>query len=402
MSKMKAIKGILYLVNFLLGGFAQAQSDRPVLEVAREWAMEKAYKQAMAVIVEELDYHPDSHDLLAYKARLHLWMGEFNSAGMTIDTLFSLYPNDYETYEISVIRVWWMKDWKSLNSLTTQALIHFPRNKNFLFKKMLALQRLERYQEAILFYKKSRDPVLDDLAKEVRFKHHQQLGIITSYSQFSQAFDPWLITTLKYQKVSRTSFNISGTYGRLFNQTGLSANGEFYGKIGTHINGYIEAGGSVSDIFPSFRVGAEGSYMLKKTELIAGVKFLQFPNQASPYMLGILGLGTYVDQYYLNYKAYLAKLEQSSRITHTFLARVIFDDRFHYVQLNLTHGSVPLQISSSREILRVGAYSILLLYNRLLFSNVILSVSAGYQGEQYPTGSERSRYTGQIEFSWMF
>ncbi|MEP5611266.1 MAG: hypothetical protein ABJP45_03410, partial [Cyclobacteriaceae bacterium] len=68
----------------------------------------------------------------------------------------------------------------------------------------------------------------------------------------------------------------------------------------------------------------------------------------------------------------------------------------------LTNGVTPLQINNLSEISRVNANAINITYSHLFFDNLISSIAAGGQKEEYLTGSNRVRYTVRVGLSRIF
>lgn len=398
------MKKLLYTLFILVSAASIGQEASSYLQEAKALASNTAYTKAIATLENGLQKYPNDHDLLSFRIRILLWNKDFQKANDLLSELFIHYPNDQEGFQLLATVAEWSGDWGQLLTTSELAITSYPDDEGFKLKKLVALKNLERYQEASDFSMtiNEKNAKLNALKRDLHYSHHRQLGLLGSYSHFSQTFNPWALGTLRYQHISKSSFNISATYGRMFDQPGTSFNTEYYPKISQNLTGFFELGASGSSIFPQIRAGAELTALVRKIAFSAGGKMLQFKAQEKKVKLLTFGLGGYFGSFYTNYKSYLSKIGDTQSLTHTLLIRRFFKNRFHYLQLNLTNGSTPLQINNFAEISRVGASAIQLSYSELFFDKLLTTVALGGQMEKYQSGSDRVRSTITIGLSRLF
>ncbi|MEP5613449.1 MAG: YaiO family outer membrane beta-barrel protein, partial [Cyclobacteriaceae bacterium] len=275
------MKKLLTILFIAVGVFVFGQGSGSYLDRAKTHASEKEYAQALGVLSTGIARYPGDHDLRSYQIRVHLWDGDYLAGKILIEDLLVDFPNDHEGFQLQVTQNWWSEDWEDLLNSTETATSIFPDDQDFKLKKLIALTNLERYTEAsaLLATLDQNSPQVEELGNEMKMKHHQQVGVSSSYAHFTEAFDPWILGTVRYQRISRSSLNVSATYGRMFNQNGTSFNAEYYPKFSKNLTGFLELGGSQSAIFPELRAGAEVTAIVTKFELSIGGKVLQFKNQ---------------------------------------------------------------------------------------------------------------------------
>ncbi|MEP1094118.1 MAG: YaiO family outer membrane beta-barrel protein [Cyclobacteriaceae bacterium] len=395
------MKKLLFTLFVTIGYLASGQDSESYLKRAKALASEKEYAEASGVLYVGLERYPADHDLRSYQIRILLWAGDYSAGVVQIEKLLLDFPDDYEGLQLLIIKDWWSENWAGLLNSTESALSSFPNDNDFKLKKLLALKNLERYAEASDFLATLTEtsPQLVELGNEIKMKHHHQIGISSSYAHFTEAFDPWILGTVNYQRISRSSLNVSATYGRMFDQNGTSFNAAYYPRFSKNLTGFVEVGTSQSVIFPELRVGAELTALMSVLEMSLGGKVLKFKEQEEGATLITAGLGKYLKNYFVNYKAWFAQVNSTRSLTHTLLVRRFFQNRFHYVQLNLANGATPLQINNFSEISRVSASAVNLTYSHLLFETIISSISLGGQKEDYFSGANRVRYTVRVGLS---
>ncbi|MEP1033139.1 YaiO family outer membrane beta-barrel protein [Ekhidna sp.] len=398
------MKNLLIPFILSLGLNASAQTIEEFLTEIKTLSSEKNYDVALQVISNGLEMYPQDADLEIYRTRMYLWMGEYPETETLLVNQLEIYPDNYEVHQLNNNLYLWQEKWEQLLAASSASLSFFPDDLDFKTKKVIALKNLKKYKEAIEIYESTADksPTLISLGEELKMVHHQQIGLTISRSQFSSSFDPWTTGRVEYQYVSKNSFNISTTYANMFNQTGTSFNAEFYPRLSNKISGFFEAGGSSSAILPKFRFGGEIILEAKKIELSVGAKLLNFRDQDEAIRITTAAVGWYYKKFYANFKGYLTTVEATHSTTGSLLVRRTFNNRYHYVQVNLAQGATPLQINNFAEISRINSTTLLLSYSHFITNGYVILISAGTQNEEYVEGVNRDRYSASISFSKQF
>ncbi|MEM6829870.1 MAG: YaiO family outer membrane beta-barrel protein [Bacteroidota bacterium] len=389
------MKKLIYIICLVASVGVSAQEAMDYLNQAKEHASNGQLNESLEAIRNGLAVYPKDHDLLAYKTRIHLWRKEYAMADVELDVLFGHYPNDYEGFELQTTRDLWNEDWVQLEESTATALASYPDDAGFQEKRLLSLMKQEKYALAEDYYTQlpQKNAKINELGRQVKLYYHDQVGVAASYSQFDQVLSPWTEGKVQYQHVAKNSWNVSATYANMFDEAGVRFNGEYYPKLGKNLYGFVEAGVSQASIFPEYQAGTALTYVLKAFEVSAGARALKFQAQDNLIHIYTAAAGYYFSRYYANYKAYFSMIESTGELTHTFLLRRFLTNRFHYIQLNATNGSMPLQISNFSEVSRLDASSVLLTYSHLFGHQFIVNGSIGGQMEEYRNGAIRNRMT---------
>lgn len=398
------MKKIFYILFISLSTSLCAQEAADLLKQAKQLVSDGAPAKSLAIIQQGLQSFPGDHDLLAYQARILLWEKEYAKADLVLNELQANYPNDYEVFELTITRNYWSERWAQLETATTHALSSFPKDLNFQEKKLLALIKQKKYNEANAYYQALgvTNVEIEALGRQVKLYYHDQVGVSTRYSYFDRVLSPWVEGQLAYRHTAKNSWNASATYADMFDEDGVRFNGEYYPTLTKNLYGFLSAGVSNAAIFPQYQYGAELTYRLKSLELAGGARRLKFKGQDDLINMVTLAAGYYLGQYYANYKAYFTTLEATGELTHSLLLRRFLKNRFHYLQLNVTNGGTPLQVTNFSEVSRLDATSVLLTYSHLLADRFIFYVAAGGQTEEYRNGAIRNRMTGSLGLSRIF
>ncbi|MEP4496443.1 MAG: YaiO family outer membrane beta-barrel protein [Ekhidna sp.] len=399
------MKKIIFLLTMLvfLAGMAQNKPEEHLLK-AKKWSEVKLYDQALKAIGKGLEEFPEDHDLKSYKIRILLWQKDFDRADNKIESLLNDYPNDYETLQLKATSYWWSNNWIRLKETSRSSLVHYPNDPFFQEKEIIALWELKEYKEASKRF--STIDVASSLSTRLalisKLYNHQRVGIDFIYSHFNNTFSPWSVIRASYHNEAKHSWSLGVSHGNMFSQNGVSFDGAFYPSFGKTFRAVIDLGGSDSEIFPEYRAGAELIADVRKLEFRAGSRIMSFKFSENQIFIHTAGMGIYKGDYYANYKAYLAQLDnRSNDLTHTFLIRRNFSNRFHYIQINASRGTTPLQVSNFSEISRLEATTVRVSYHTLFKEKFMLNASVGFQEEKYLSGN-RTRTDGSIGVSMMF
>ena len=391
---------LLLIVNHSL----TAQQVVQYLDSARSLAKQEAYQKAEKVLMKGLQKHENDHDLLAYHVRLQLWQHDYEKAEQAINHLFSLFPEGREGFELVTTLHLWQENWQELLYWSERALAGESENLDFQYRKLLALVRMGARQRAYAFFLflESPDSRARQLIRELRLRYHDRLALSFSHARFDETLNPWTLVSLAYHRASENSWNVTGTFGQMFDQTGASIAATHYGRLSKVFTSVIDVGGGKGEIFPQLNGGAELSGSFGKTSLMLGARALYFEGEAETVKIFTFGAAQYFRDYYFRYKAYHSFIENTGEVTHTMMFRRFFTNRFHFLQLNGTEGNVPLRISNFDEVSRLSARSLSATYSHLIAEKYILQASLGGQQERFRQGNKRIRRTFSLSFSRIF
>ncbi len=394
----------LLIILILVGGLTYGQDASYFLNAAKNEVESGNLDKAYTKIKEGQNSYPNDHDLMAYESRILLWKKEYASAASSIEKLFLSYPNDYEGFELKSTAYLWQEQWLELKRTSENALSIYRDDPSFQEKLLYALNGLNEHKKVRETYNQieHKNARMDAINFDAKLSDHQRVGTSYRYSHFTNSFDPWQFARVNYHREGKNPWSIAGTYGNMFGLNGSMFEAQIYPKIDKHIHAYFSASYSNSIIFPRLRIGGEVTGKVGKMEIIAGTRWMNFRATNIDLFIHSLGLGTYFGNYYANYKANLTDSNgDMNNLTHTLFIRRFFDHRFHFVQLNLSEGTTPLQVNNLSEITRLQAMSAQLMYSRILFQDYLVNVGIGSQVEKYSSG-DRNRIDASVSVSRIF
>ncbi|MEO1256055.1 MAG: YaiO family outer membrane beta-barrel protein [Bacteroidota bacterium] len=347
------MKKLITVILFALASLAIAQEAPEYLDLAKQAVELNDLEKGLEAIRSGLDKYPLDHDLRSYEVRILLWQKTFALAEQKIDLLLAYYPDDHEALQLKAVAYWWQEDWANLRNTSSYALKLYQDDLFFQEKLLIALSELGQHKGVKETYRQmtQKNELIDKLNFESTLNHHQRVGTNVSHSEFSNAFAPWTLTSLKYHREAKTSWSLAGTYGNMFGISGTMIESTVYPTIGKRLSGFINASYSHSTIFPRYRVGGELVSSMGNAELAAGARWMNFSETNDHIFIYTAGVGMYFGSFYSSYKAYLADFKgNTDNVTHTLLLRRIIGHRYHYLQLNLSEGTTPLQVNNFSEV----------------------------------------------------
>ena len=392
------------IISFFMTTLSFGQDAFQFLQEAKDASRAERLDQALSKVELGLMHYPEDHDLLAYGARILLWKKEYKLAEQRIGKLFINHPNDYEGLVLKTTALLWQERWQELRALCEEALKVYENDSFFQEKRLMALNELEEHQQVRKVYQSIQDK--NERMKAIHFdsklNSHQRIGTSYRYSHFTNSFSPWQIARIDYHNQGKNPWSVSGIYGNMFDSNGTMLEGNLYPRINQKIDAYVTASYSQATIFPRFRLGGELIGKVAKAEISAGARWMNFKASNLDLLIYTAGLGTYFSNYYANYKVYLTDIQGNrNNLTHTFLIRRFIGHRYHYVQLNFSEGTTPLQVNNLSEVTRLQAMSARFTYSNIFFDNYLITLSVGSQIEQYSSG-DRNRIDGVIGISRIF
>lgn len=392
------MKRLITIVYWLSALVVCGQSDMDILSEAQRLSAETKYDQALQVIEGGLDSYPNHHDLMAYKVRVLLWDRQYALAEEAMEQLQSEYPNDVEAWELRLTGSLWQEKWERLLTEVELAKAAINEDQSLEKYRLKALLGLKRYKDAKMLIEKMNDPSLDKLREILFLNDHHFASVSGEHSQFSEVFTPWTLLTATYGHTSRHSWNASTTYGHMFDQNGVKFNLNAYPTISRSSSVHLELGYSPSDIFADFEAGGEWIQSVKRWDFTAGTKYFDFDDENI--LVYKSSIGYYPTDSYVNYRVYYSEVLETPSWTHLLTLRRFFSNRFHYLQLQGSLGSTPIQISNLIEAQRLDARAVSLSYKHLFVKHRwMMDAGIGLQNETYLEGQSRDRFNFQLGVS---
>ena len=398
------MKQKLAVISILVSTLSFGQGALHFLDRAKTQVEAGNLEEALLILDEGLEVYSNDHDLMAYGARVLLWKKAFTEATSKIEELLLHYPNDYEGLELKSTTFLWQEEWEGLKKACKEALKTYKEDPLFQERFLIALNELEQHREVRKAYAtiEDKNERIQAINFDSRLSQHQRIGASYRYSHFTNGFSPWQITRINYHREGKHPWSIAGIYGNMFDMGGTMVKSSVYPRINQYFSGYVSVSYSNATIFPTYRVGGELIGRIKKVELSGGARWMNFSETKVDLLIYTAGVGLYFGNYFVNYKAYLTDFQgEADNLTHTLLLRRILDHRYHYIQLNLSEGTTPLQVNNLSEVSRLQAMSAQLIYSNIILDDYLITIGIGSQIEKYNSG-DRNRLDGSVSFARIF
>ncbi len=378
----------LLAIGYLLAQDIKTLTPDELFNQARNIPKEKAnYPKIISTLKLALEKSPDYADVRLLLGRVYTWNQNLDSARLQFNQVLAKYPENPEAHAaISDLEYWNGNYIRSLDHIN-QGLLYQPNSTDLLVKKARALTALKDTKQASSFFKEHSD--LDtlrnfyDLLKRETAKNIASAGYEFVY--FDKRFDdPWHFSYVDYSRNTKLGY-VSGRlwYSRRYNTNGFQGEIDAYPILTKKLYSYIGVGASGSTIFPRFRAGTSLYYTLpKQFDSELGFRYLNFnPTET---FIGVVGLGKYIKNWYINIQSYLSLSPRITSQSHTLNVRYYFSDRFNVAGLQVGTGVSPDDRARSiDQPVNLKSYKLGLNYGRDIANNLSIATAALWYYEEY-------------------
>lgn len=214
-----------------------------------------------------------------------------------------------------------------------------------------------------------------------------------NHVRFDADLDPWHLMSVEGSRRSGAgTILLRGTGARRFGQTGQQAELEAYPRLTSRTYGFLNLGYSPSEIFPTWRYGAELFANLGAgVEASGGVRHLRF--DTDDVTLYTASLGKYLGNYYGVLRPTLASNDGEVSLSGDLLLRRYSGDAHEHVTLRLGGGESPGEQITAFELERLSSRRASLDGVVALRDPVGLRWSLGVEGEELPGERSRARFS---------
>ena len=176
-----------------------------------------------------------------------------------------------------------------------------------------------------------------------------------SHTRFDRDLDPWHVVSLEGSRRSAAATLVArGSFARRFGETGQQVELDAYPRLTSRTYAFLSAGYSPSEIFPTWRYGAElygdaGGGL----ELSAGFRRLEFRHV--DVALYSASVGKYAGHYYGSLRPTLAWTRGRADLSGDLLVRRYLRDDSEYVTLRFGGGRAAAETITAVELERLSS-----------------------------------------------
>jgi len=356
-----------------------------LFQEARDLAfISKNNPEAILVCQQALALNPVNSDFRVFLGRLYAWEGHYDTAAVHLIQVLDKNP-EYEDARNALANVYiWGKNFDQALELLDAGLKQNPVNTDFLYKKALCLNSMNKPESARKVLKKLLKIDANHAEAAILLKNlpdpdpQRKISIAYSYDRLADtktqwqmlvdeaSLDPWQLLTLEAEQ----KFSFGPVIARLnlanrFELTGTQIEIEAYPNIRRGTYSYLSIGYSGSSIFPIYRLGAELFQDLPQAfEASLGFRFLHL--EATDVSVITASTGKYIGNYWVNVRAFISPQDVSFSKAWNFQSRRYLKDADTFLEVNLGSGESIGTGLGSEEINYLGSRHIAFQYQRKL------------------------------------
>lgn len=345
------------------------------IELGKNYLQTKQYDSARFYFKKIITKNIKYKEAFSYLANTELEDSKFEEAQIACESALLLYPDDRKFYLLKL-----------------EILESKPNNENQTFsylKELLAKYPTEVSLKLKLFNIKTRISA-------------DRIGFSYNFIGFDREnIGPNHLLGLQYIRV-RKDITLIGKVNFLDRQFfGKSVNNGLQYELETYFtnndNSYSFANLSLSNdnyVFPKLRAGYSYFRNFRKGwEGDIGIRYTKAIDQ--DLYAGVLGLGRYINSYWLNLRSYLQKDKTTIYPSFAVNARYYYNTKYDYVSVLLGYGSSPderfaiglLQQKATLNSYRIGAG-----YYKLFWKNYFTGIQASFNKQEYIKGSFQNEF----------
>ncbi len=313
-------------------------SSDELFKIVRNKAFNGNKTEAIVILKAVLNKSPNYNDVRVFLGRVYAWEGLRADARREIQLVLDKEPNNIDARCALIDVEMWSDDYEKALNLANTGLIKNPNSEDLILKKVKALIKLNRMDEAnielerLLAINPANEEALK-LKKELKIAYLKNY-VSVSYTRDEPAkvFDPTNYYSIQYGR--KTKY---GSAILRYNQTqrassvGRQAEIDLYPRIKKGVYGYLNYGYSNTLLFPDHRAGAELYVSLPKSfEASAGARYMYF-GANSAVTLYTFTLGKYYGNYWFSGRTFLTDGTKGISNSYTFIARRYFANPISYI-----------------------------------------------------------------------
>lgn len=195
-------------------------------------------------------------------------------------------------------------------------------------------------------------------AKKIRVDSTESfVAAEVGYVDFRGSIDPWKLASISILHHAPGAALIGRlNYANRFSTSGAQVEADAYPRLNSTTYAYINLGYSRSEIFPSWRYGAEVFKSLPYAwEASVGFRELRFPDNPVTLVTGTVG--KYFDNYWVSARPFVRFKSSGNEASIGVTARRYFTDADHFAGVRASYGNAPSDQITPDQLTRTRSYS---------------------------------------------
>lgn len=407
----KIIPTLILLVALTKVTAQKIDTDSLLVEAIKEFEVKKNYKKAKKLSQQGYKLAPDYLDFQIELGKNYLQTKQADSARFYFSNVIQ--KNNKYKEAFSYLAQVELNDSKPDAALYVceKALLLFPDDRKFYLLKLEILESIPKNDIATFSYLKE---LLKKYPSDVALKlklftiktkiKSDRIGAFYNLTTISrEAIGPIHLLGLQYIRerkditiIGRVNYMDRYAFGKSTNK-GLQYELESY--FTNSEKSYSFASISVSNdnyVFAPLRAGYSYFYNFKKGwEGDLGLRYTRAGEK--DFYAGVLGLGRYIDSYWLNLRTYIQKDNNNYYPSFALNTRYYYNTKYDYLSLLAGYGTSPderystglVQQRTSLNSYRIGAG-----YYKLFWENYFTGIQASFNKQEYAA----SNFQNEIDF----
>ncbi|RTY95245.1 YaiO family outer membrane beta-barrel protein [Flavobacterium sp. GT3R68] len=396
---------LFILLNIFMNLNLSAQkidSDSLLVQTLHEMNSANNYLKAIQMAKKGIQIAPDYLDFHLALGRSYQLINENDSARVSFNYVINKNPSYRDAFEYLAELEIEEKNILNANTILDKALLHYPEEKDFHFLKLQAIE-LENDDEKLIAYllsliqKYPEDQNIKQQLTELQAKSvSDRVGVNYNHTTFERnGFGPWHLMGLQYVRerkkftaIGRINYADRRALGASIN-TGIQYEMETYFVNSNKGYSFVNVGYSNAIVFPKVRFSYSYFRTLAKSwEGEMGIRYTK--TGASDLYGGVLGIGKYLNSYWINFKSYINIDKSNLYPAFSGTVRYYFGTKYDYATILGGYGTSPdekvtlgqLDQRAALDSYRIGAG-----YYKLFWEHYFGGIQAMYNHQEYTPGS---------------
>lgn len=319
---------------------------KSLFEQSREAAFSGNRNLALILCDSIIKTSPENWDAWVLKGRILTWEKKYRKGRDWFDSL-RIKKISRDIYDASVNLEMWSKNYKAGLKLLDEALLEYPDDSTFLFKKAKIYYSLEDYEQALLYVNKvlelnsQNKEAIELKQKLLALLSKNHIGVHANYDHFAAVYTPITRLSFDYKRATKIGsliprINFVSRFGTIGHQFEL----DYYPKLKHHWSMYLSYGYSQSRLFPSHRAGFELYRGLGNGyDMSAGFRYLRFSHNVMIYTGSV---SKYLGNYLFTLRPFITpKTGSEASVSLHFTARKYLNDDLDYFEAEIAGGRRP-------------------------------------------------------------
>ena len=398
------------IFSLLLPLFSPAQELNidSLMKEAKVFADAKRYDEAIRIITDLKDQHPENVDYTIWLGRVYSWKGDYTMAAAYLVPVIKNGKAPMEAFEALTNTYSWSMQYDTAMKYVELGLQQFPDAPSLLLNKAFLLERKGNDKEALRILEGLKGKLDKDKKYEVLHTTllRKKKNLITlSYLNTSfnnPGFDPWHLASIEYKRdLNKAPLIARLNYGNLYNNRALQFEIESYPKITKST--YIFANLGVADgkaVFPNVKAALELYTSLKHWTASIGGRFLNF--KPDPVYIFSGHLGYQFSGWHLQYRPFAAQTSGSWSLSHALSAKKVNELKESFIQFDFQYGVIPFAFFTTNDVSRIKSTRFGIQYRFRVAECIFFQPAFMYEREEYYPKLYRNRYNTQLSVGFRF